>query len=94
MTATWGQNSRSKGAPRQANPKVGDLGAKASDETILGGQRSRFETVAACTPAIILGGCVMWTVEHDNTGSQSWDPALWSIGTVIGIAILYVACLT
>lgn len=36
----------------------------------------------------------MWTVEHDNTRSQSWDPALWSIGTVIGIAILYVACLT
>ncbi|MGY3445079.1 hypothetical protein ACVW17_005080 [Bradyrhizobium sp. USDA 4473] len=22
-----------------------------------------------------------------------WDPALWSIGTVIGVAILYVACL-
>lgn len=36
----------------------------------------------------------MRTMEHDNAGPQSWDPALWSIGTVIGIAILYVACLT
>ena len=24
---------------------------------------------------------------------EGWDPALWSIGTVLGIAILYVACL-
>jgi hypothetical protein len=24
---------------------------------------------------------------------EGWDPALWSIGTVIGVAILYVACL-
>ncbi|MHC2251568.1 hypothetical protein ACVILK_001260 [Bradyrhizobium embrapense] len=24
---------------------------------------------------------------------ESWDPALWSIGTLLGIAILYVACL-
>jgi hypothetical protein len=22
-----------------------------------------------------------------------WDPALWSIGAVLGIAVLYVACL-
>ena len=36
----------------------------------------------------------MQTMEHDNAAAQSWDPALWSIGTVIGIAILYVACLT
>ena len=25
--------------------------------------------------------------------SEGWDRALWSIGTVLGIAILYVACL-
>lgn len=35
----------------------------------------------------------MWTMEHDNTGSRSWDPALWSIGTVVAVAILYLACL-
>jgi len=35
----------------------------------------------------------MWT-EHDSAGSESWDPALWSIGGVLGIAILYLACLT
>jgi hypothetical protein len=36
--------------------------AKASDETILGRRRSRFETVAACTPAIILEAvpCGQW----------------------------------
>ena len=35
----------------------------------------------------------MWTMEHDNTGSYSWDPALWSIGAAVAAAILYVACL-
>ena len=25
--------------------------------------------------------------------SEGWDPAIWSIGTVLGIAIVYVACL-
>jgi hypothetical protein len=35
----------------------------------------------------------MWTMEHDNARSNSWDPALWSIGTAIAAAILYVACL-
>ena len=24
---------------------------------------------------------------------EGWDPALWSIGTVIGIAIVYVCCM-
>ncbi len=36
----------------------------------------------------------MPTLESDNVQSEGWDPALWSIGTVIGIAIVYVACLT
>jgi hypothetical protein len=40
------------------------------------------------------GGRVMSTIENDNAGSESWDPALWSIGTVLGIAIVYLACLT
>ena len=35
----------------------------------------------------------MWTMEHDSAGSEGWDPALWSIGTVVAAAILYVACL-
>ena len=35
----------------------------------------------------------MSTMEHDNAEPQSWDPALWSIGTVVAVAILYLACL-
>ena len=41
-----------------------------------------------------LGGCAMSTIGNGNAGSESWDPALWSIGTVLGAAILYLACLT
>jgi len=40
------------------------------------------------------GGRVMSTIENDSAGSESWDPAIWSIGTVLGIAIVYLACLT
>jgi hypothetical protein len=36
----------------------------------------------------------MSTIENDGAGSESWDPALWSIGTVLGVAIIYLACLT
>jgi len=35
----------------------------------------------------------MWTTESDSARSEGWDPALWSIGTVLGVAIFYVACL-
>lgn len=35
----------------------------------------------------------MSTLENDTSQQEGWDPALWSIGTVIGVAILYVACL-
>jgi hypothetical protein len=31
--------------------------------------------------------------KNDSAGSESWDPALWSIGTVLGVAIVYLACL-
>ena len=40
------------------------------------------------------GDRVMSTIENDSQESESWDPALWSIGTVLGIAIVYLACLT
>ena len=37
----------------------------------------------------------MSTLENDTSQQrEGWDLALWSIGTVIGVAILYVACLT
>ena len=36
----------------------------------------------------------MSTVKNGSARSESWDPALWSIGTVLGAAIVYLACLT
>jgi hypothetical protein len=36
----------------------------------------------------------MSTIKNGSTRSESWDPALWSIGTVLGAAIVYLACLT
>ena len=36
----------------------------------------------------------MSPTENDSAGSESWDPALWSIGTVLGAAIVYLACLS
>ena len=36
----------------------------------------------------------MPTIENGSAGSESWDLALWSIGTVLGVAIIYLACLT
>lgn len=44
------------------------------------------------SPDEYFGGCVMSNPENHNT--ESWDPALWSIGTVLGAAIFYLACLT
>ena len=35
----------------------------------------------------------MSTLEIDRARSENWDPALWSIGAVLGAAILYLACL-
>jgi hypothetical protein len=34
------------------------------------------------------------SIQTDSAGSESWDPALGSIGTVLGVAIVYLACLT
>jgi uncharacterized membrane protein YccC len=36
----------------------------------------------------------MSIIQSDSAGSESWDPALWSIGTVLGAAIVYLACLS
>lgn len=36
----------------------------------------------------------MTTIEDDFVQPEGWDPALWSIGTVLGVAIVYLACLT
>ena len=36
----------------------------------------------------------MSTIEDGIARSESWDPALWSIGAVLGAAIVYLACLT
>ena len=35
----------------------------------------------------------MSTLETDGARSGDWDPALWSIGAVLGAAIVYLACL-
>ena len=34
------------------------------------------------------------TAEADRAQSGDWDPALWSIGTVLAAAIIYLACLS
>ena len=36
----------------------------------------------------------MRTSEIDRVGSGDWDPALWAISTVLGAAIVYLACLS
>jgi hypothetical protein len=36
----------------------------------------------------------MSSTENGSARSEGWDPALWSIGTVLGAAIVYLACLT
>ena len=35
----------------------------------------------------------MSIIESDSARSEGWDPALWSIGVVLGAAIVYLACL-
>lgn len=35
----------------------------------------------------------MRTLDNDSAYSEGWDPALWSIGTVLGAAIVYLACM-
>ena len=33
------------------------------------------------------------STRFDATWSDGWDPALWSIGTAFGAAIIYLACM-
>jgi len=36
----------------------------------------------------------MSIIKSDSAGSESWAPALWSIGAVLGAAIVYLAWLS
>ena len=67
---------------------------KRPDETVLRPYVVILKQSGNVVAARISGGRVMSTIENDNAGSESWDPALWSIGAVLGVAIVYLACLT
>jgi hypothetical protein len=67
---------------------------KHPDETILRPYVVILKQSGNVVTAIASGGRVMSTIENDGAGSESWDPALWAIGTVLGVAIVYLACLT
>ena len=68
--------------------------AKRPDETIFPPHVVVLKQSRDVIAARILGGRVMSIIKNDSAGSESWDPALWSIGTVLGAAIVYLACLT
>ena len=68
--------------------------AKRPDETIFPPHVVILKQSRDAVAARTLGGRVMSTIKNDSAGSESWDPALWSIGTVLGVAIVYLACLT
>ncbi len=36
----------------------------------------------------------MSTMPNHRSESESWDPALWSIGAALGVAIFYLASMT
>jgi hypothetical protein len=67
---------------------------KRPDETIFTPHVVILKQTGNVVAASQLGGRVMSTIENDSAGSESWDPAIWSIGTVLGVAIVYLACLT
>jgi len=64
------------------------------DETIFTPHVVILKQTGNVVTASQLGGRVMSTIKNDSAGSESWDPALWSIGTVLGVAIVYLACLS
>jgi hypothetical protein len=68
--------------------------AKAPDETIFLPYAVILKHTGNEVAVSNLGGHAMSNFENGNAGSESWDPALWSIGTVLGVAIVYLACLT
>jgi hypothetical protein len=67
--------------------------AQPPDETIFAPHVVVLKQSGDVVAARTSGGRVM-SIQTDSTGSESWDPALWSIGTVLGVAIVYLACLT
>jgi hypothetical protein len=68
--------------------------AKRPDETIFPTHVFVLKQSRDVVAARILEGRVMSIIKNDSAESESWDPALWSIGTVLGAAIVYLACLT
>ena len=36
----------------------------------------------------------MPTMESNRSGSQDWDPAVWSIAAALAASIVYLACLS
>jgi hypothetical protein len=68
--------------------------AKRRDETIFPPYVVVLKQSRDVVAARIMGGRVMSIIKNDRAESESWDPALWSIGTVLGVAIVYLACLT
>src|SRR6476619_2459293 len=47
-----------------------------------------------CFGYSVIGKRVIWTLENDRVRSGEWDSVLWSIGIVLGAAIVYFACLS
>ncbi|MFX9208827.1 hypothetical protein ABTN67_20940, partial [Acinetobacter baumannii] len=68
-------------------------GCETHDETTSRPPRSRPETLPAPTPFKQKSSERVMSMLESRPRSDGWDPALWSIGTVLGIAIVYVACL-
>jgi hypothetical protein len=74
--------------------KSTDFPRKNPDETIFAAHVVVLKQSRDVVAVETSGDRVMPTIENDSPGSESWDPALWSIGTVLGVAIVYLACLT
>ena len=47
-----------------------------------------------CFGYSLIGKNVIWTLENDRVRSGEWDTVLWSIGIVLGAAIVYLAYLS
>lgn len=71
-----------------------DFLRKNPDETIFPPHVVVLKQARDLVAVITSGDRVMSTIENGSTGPESWDPALWSIGTVLGVAIVYLACWT
>jgi hypothetical protein len=75
-------------------PSARSPSQKRRDETIFPPHVVVLKQSRDVVAARTMGGRVMSIIKNDSAGSESWDPALWSIGTVLGAAIVYLACLT